>query len=98
MFYADLGPDEDCLLGSWLVVGGRVEGDLACKRINWLIAERLEKLGADASGWDTLWHDSRDGRLWELTYPQGRLHGGGPPKLELISREAAQLKYERGTA
>ena len=37
MLYEDLGAEEECLLGSWLSRGGRVEGDLACKRINWLI-------------------------------------------------------------
>jgi immunity protein 27 of polymorphic toxin system len=98
MLYEDLGTDEECLVGSWLRRGSRVEGDFACKRINWLISERLEKISADATGWDTLWRDPRDGRLWELTYPQSSLHGGGPPKLELISRDAAQLKYEHSTA
>jgi hypothetical protein len=98
MNYQDLQPEEDRVVGTWLDLGGRIEGDFACDRIKWLISERLEQLGADATGWDTLWRDSRDGRFWELTYPQSGLYGGGPPKLALISREAAQIKYERRTA
>ena len=98
MLYKDLAPDEDRLVGTWLNLGGRVQGDFSCDRINWLIGERLQKLSADTTGWGTLWLDSRDGRLWELTYPQSGLHGGGPPKLELIGREAARLKYDYGTA
>jgi hypothetical protein len=77
MHYEDLRSDEDCLIGSRLDLGGRIESDFVCDRINWLVTERLEKLAADATGWDTLWLDSRDGRLWELTYTQSSLHGGG---------------------
>ena len=67
--------------------------DAVCRRIEWLTAESLTELGRDSSGWDTLHVDSRDGRLWERTYPLSEMHGGGPPTLRLISREAAGERF-----
>ena len=32
-------------------------------------------------------------RFWERTYPQGELHGGGPPALTHIPSDAATIKY-----
>jgi hypothetical protein len=93
----DLRPGESDLMGQWLDTGSRIEGDATSARITWLVAERLERLGSDASGRDTLYRDPRDGRLWEHTYPHGELHGGGPPRLSLISRDAAEAKYRSGT-
>jgi len=89
----DLEPGESVLIGQWLVDGGRVIGDETCERIDWLIHSRLERLARDSSGWETLYRDPRDGRLWELTYPQSHMHGGGPPDLRLISSDAATSKY-----
>jgi Immunity protein 27 len=94
----DLGPDEELLVGAWLDLGGRVEGDCICDRISWLLSERLHRIATDRSGWFTLWRDERDGRLWELSYPRGELPGGGPPQLALLDRRAARLKYGEGAA
>jgi hypothetical protein len=93
MNHKDLQPAEECLIGTWLDRGGRIEGDFTYDRIQWLLAERLERVATDASGWDTLWRDGRDGPLWELSYPQSHLHGGGPPELILLTREAGRVKY-----
>jgi hypothetical protein len=90
----NLHPDETDLRGRWLVKEGRVEGDTVCERIEELIRRVLTKLGNDPSGWDTLYQDPRDGRLWERTYPQGELHGGGPPRLTVISEADARVKYD----
>jgi hypothetical protein len=62
-------------------------------RIRWLVAERLESLGHSADGWEWLFRDSRDGRLWELTFPYGSLHGGGPGRLAVVPREVMAVKY-----
>ena len=90
----DITPYETDLIGTWIERNGHVEGDLATNRINWLINERLERLGSDKSGWDILFRDPQDGRLWELTYPHSELHGGGPPRLTNIDLDIAKKKYD----
>ena len=87
---------ETDLLGRWINVGERVVGDDTCKRIEWLVSEKLQKTATDASGWDTLYLDPVDGRYWELTYPNSGVHGGGPPRLTQLPAESAKSKY--GTA
>ena len=89
----DLGPDESELEGHWISRDGRVVGDEACERVEWLTKHRLQELARDASGWETLFIDPRDGRLWERTYRTGEWHGGGPPSLQLIVKAAALKKY-----
>lgn len=88
-----LKPDETDLLGKWLVVDGNVIADVNSERINALVEQYLEKVTADASGWDTLYRDPVDGRYWELTYPESSWHGGGPPRLTYLSYEQARAKY-----
>ena len=91
---AELAPDEVDLRGDWVVQKDRsVVADATDKRIDWLIAEKLERIANDSSGWETLYRDPRDGRLWELTYPRGEMHGGGPRRLHVLSREEAAAKY-----
>jgi hypothetical protein len=94
----ELQPDELMLSGKWLVEGGSVVADDVCRRIEWLVEAQLERLAADSSGWDTLYRDPRDGRLWERTYPQSEMHGGGPPELSVILPEVAAAKYRVGSA
>ena len=91
--HEELQPDETDLVGQWLNTGGRIQATPVAARIEWLVSERLKRLGADASGWDVLYRDPRDGRLWELTYPMSEMQGGGPPRLTVISRNAAASKY-----
>ena len=71
----------------------RVLKDETCHRIEWLTEERLTFVASDASGWDTLWIDKSDGRLWERLFLQSSMHGGGPPSLFAIDEEAARSKY-----
>lgn len=85
--------EETDLRGSWIVLSGKVTGDEVEDRIDALIHGELEKLGNDSSGWETLYRDPSDGRLWELTYPQSGMHGGGPRRLHVIDRAAACRKY-----
>jgi hypothetical protein len=92
----ELQPHETELVGEWVPgeAGGLV-ADETSKRIDWLIRTVLEKV-ADSpqwGAWETLFRDPRDGRLWERTYPRGEMHGGGPPRLALISADDAGAKY-----
>lgn len=91
--HEELKPTEHELAGTWVSEGQHTRGDALCARIEWLTRERLERIASDASGWDTLFRDPHDNRLWELTYPQSWLHGGGPPRLAEIERQAAEAKY-----
>lgn len=88
-----LRPDEMELDGRWDLKAGAVAGNATSRRIRWLVEHRLLRLGNDPSGWDTLYRDPGDGRLWELTYPQSDTHGGGPPRLACIGAEPARAKY-----
>lgn len=85
-------------MGKWVVVRGKVKGDDTTKRIEWLTSTMLEEIGPskEFGGWYILYRDRSDGRYWELTYPQGHMHGGGPPKLSLISEEEAGRRYNLG--
>lgn len=85
--------DETMLVGQWVLVDGRAIADDVTKRIETLANSHLHKTGHDANGWCTLYSDPTDGRLWELDYPQGELHGGGAPRLRAVSLEEAHQKY-----
>jgi hypothetical protein len=89
----DLDQDEREIRGAWLAKDGKVVPDAACERIEWLTGKRLEKIATDSSGWDVLYRDPRDGRLWEKKYPHSDCHGGGPPMLVAISEATAESKY-----
>jgi hypothetical protein len=84
---------ETVLTGQWLTSQGAPVADETCRRIHALTQNHLVGLGRDASGWDTLYRDPTDGRLWELTYAQSEVHGGGPPQLRCLSPTEARTKY-----
>lgn len=84
---------ETQITGKWLSLNGRTVADETCERINKLITLHLQQVGHDASGWEVLYRDPDDGRLWELTYPQTELHGGGPPQLRCLTLDEARGKY-----
>jgi len=79
--------------GKWELVGGRMIGDSTCERIEKLITKDLKRIGTDTSGWDTLYRDPQDGRYWELVYLQSEMHGGGPPSLIQVEKDAVRSKY-----
>jgi hypothetical protein len=91
-----LTPDETELIGDWIVKGSNVVGDETQERISWLIGNVLEEMAISIpfGAWETLFRDPEDGRLWELAYPQGEMHGGGPQALRCISEEIARQKYK----
>jgi len=88
-----LGPEDVDLVGRWVWTNGAMHGDATCERIKEVTANRLRELGRAEGGWSILYEDPEDDRLWELTYPQSEMHGGGPPRLTWVSRETARTKY-----
>lgn len=90
----DLAPDERELRGHWPVQEDRsVTADAVEQGTEWLTKQKLERIAKRSSGWETLYRDPTDGRLWELTYPQSKMHGGGPRRLHVASRDEAAAKY-----
>jgi hypothetical protein len=89
-------PDENILVGQWTTdEEGNVIADSVCRRIEELIKCHLKEIARDNSGWDVLYCNPEDGRLWELTYPKSSLHGGGPPQLRCVTSDEAKKKYGR---
>ena len=69
--------------------------DPNCERIRNFTENVLLKIAISpiSGAWETLFRDPADGRLWERTYLESEMHGGGPPSLFLISVEDAIKKY-----
>jgi len=91
--FEDLKSGEVELRGAWLADGSRMHADGVCGRIDWLLRNRLERIGSDSSGWLVLFRDPGDGRYWELSYPKGEMHGGGPPALTAIHTDEVRARY-----
>ena len=91
--YAELGPDEERLDGAWLDAADGASSDVVDRRIFWLVRHALHARAMTNGGWDQLFVDPRDGRYWELTFPHGSLHGGGPRRLATLTAESARAKY-----
>lgn len=93
VLHPELGPEERQLVGAWIEVAGRRVHDQVDRRIFWLVSRRLTLRGTAHGGWDQLYQDPRDARYWELTFPQGSLHGGGPRLLTCVGADVAREKY-----
>jgi len=85
---------ETDLVGKWIAEGGKVRADATCERINQLVAQSLQQVATDETGWDVLYRDPDDGRYWELIYPDSHMQGGGPPRLFVLSSEQVRAKYQ----
>lgn len=86
--------DESVIEGRLLMDGAILLADASEKRIDKLVKTWLIHLSDDpASGaWLRLYKDPTDGRLWELSYPQSEMQGGGPRRLRVITpADAAQV-------
>jgi len=88
-----LGPHEQRLVGAWQAGPRGLNADATCARIEQLMRSHLVRLASDDSGWNVLYKDPTDGRLWELTYASSESHGGGPPTLTVIASTEAKRKY-----
>jgi hypothetical protein len=88
-----IAENEIDLVGQWVHKGRKLVADPIAERIEELVSEHLVLLSARVSGWDELYRDPATGQLWELTWPQSELQGGGPPRLTRISTADARGKY-----
>ena len=88
--------EETDLVGGWTFLNGEMVVDSTTERIEFLVEQHLQKVATDSSGWETLYLDPEDGRYWSRTYPQGEMHGGGPPRLTHISLDEARAKFGNG--
>jgi hypothetical protein len=91
MHWLTLQPEENELIGSWVMRDGRMVSDETETRIKNLIANRLREVSA--GNWCKLYVDPTSGAYWELTYPQGEMHGGGPMKLARLPGEEARRRF-----
>jgi hypothetical protein len=89
----ELRCDEVELIGNWNVRGRSVVADDVSLRIDALTNKLLKEIAVSDDGWAILYVDPKDGRYWELTYPDNESHGGGAPKLSVILPEQARLEY-----
>lgn len=90
----ELSANENELVGQWIFENGKVINDPVADRIGWLIKNKLKKIGVASGGWEALFIDPGSGRLWERSFPNSGLHGGGPPSLTSITKEDAVKKYD----
>ena len=87
-------PEEIELHGSLVVQhDGTVEPDKVQKRISCLLESSLTEIGTLPSEWYTLYREPRDGRLWELFFPNGELRGAGPTAIRVIAKAEAVKRY-----
>lgn len=82
--YRLIHPGETELVGHWSFEGGQCVADRTCKRIEFLLGHYLVEVAGSPKNWTRLFRDPMDQRFWELIYPHGEMHGGGPPTLRCV--------------
>lgn len=88
-----LEPFENELIAGAEMRDGRLVPDETAMRIYRLTESHLQQIGVTDAGWSVLYRDPDDGRLWEHTYPESDVQGGGPAVLHVLSEEEAQRRY-----
>ncbi|HEC29540.1 MAG TPA: hypothetical protein ENI65_08140 [Gammaproteobacteria bacterium] len=88
-----ISENETLIEGMWVVTDDQISSNEACKRIEWLITDIFKLIRVDVSGWEKLYQDPKDQRFWLLYYPQGEMHGGGPPSLMEMTYKDAELRF-----
>jgi hypothetical protein len=90
-----IAANETLLEGAFLVTAPVLKPDAVEQRIEALLNSLLVLLADDPvyGAWRRLYRDPSDGRLWELTYPQSEMHGGGPKCLRVIAPHEAANRY-----
>jgi hypothetical protein len=65
----------DELRDVWIIVGTDAVAGGDAETINDWLANKLDNVRGD--GWFVLYRHRDSGQFWELSYPQGEMHGGG---------------------
>ena len=73
------------IIGKWIFKDGKMVADANCQLIDSMIKNDLKEIEKSEDGW-TKHYKNTNGSIWELTYPESHLHGGGPPKLSRIEK------------
>jgi Immunity protein 27 len=68
------------LKDAWIMRDGKMVAEGDFKAINALL-DGLDRVTDRDGGWAILYRHRNTGEFWELTYPQGEMHGGGPRRL-----------------
>jgi len=76
---------EEEIIGKWIFKNGEVIADSNCRLIESLIENDLKEIKTSEDGWTKL-YEEKNGSIWELTFPESHLHGGGPPKLTRLKK------------
>jgi hypothetical protein len=79
--------------GEWRPVGGKMIAGDTYLAIHDLVSDQLVKRAVDSSGLYVFCREPQDTRLWELSYPQSEMHGGGPPELKCVSEIAPRWSF-----
>ena len=79
-------PEETEIRGAWIWADGKMVEDDASRRIRQLVEKHLVHMVTSKDGWVRLYRDPQDGRIWELSYPQGEAHGGAPMLMRVVER------------
>lgn len=88
-----LEPYETELVGQWVLHEGKMIPDEVTRRIQSLVSTHLQAKATGSDGWTKLFRDPEDGRYWEMSYPHGDWHGGGPPALTCLSATEVRQRY-----
>jgi hypothetical protein len=73
------------IIGKWVFKDGTMVADANCQLIDSMIKNDFEEIEYSKDGW-TRRYKHTNGSIWELSYPESHLHGGGPPKLSRIDK------------
>ena len=73
------------IIGKWELKNGKIIADLNCQLIESMLKDDLSELMTAEDGW-TKQYKGKEDDIWELTFPQSNLQGGGPPKLTIIEK------------
>jgi hypothetical protein len=76
--------DPNDLRDLWYSEDGKMLAGADALAINEMLATKLEEVRTDVTNWIVIFRHRDTNQLWELSYPQSELHGGGPRRLRLI--------------
>ena len=79
------------LIEQWVIDKSGMGASGDAQRIDVLLESELTKVAVADGGWRKLYQHRATGRFWELSYPHGELHGGGPRQLVELSDTTIEL-------